>query len=61
MLLDNVAAQIKRMAGYVAGDGGLNPLTGEPLREERFRISDNYTRGARTCVSISCSADCSKS
>ena len=33
-----------RMAGYVAGDGGLNPLTGEPLREERFRISDNYTR-----------------
>ena len=33
-----------RTAGYVAGDGGLNPLTGEPLREERFRISDNYTR-----------------
>ena len=33
-----------RMAGYVAGDGGLNPFTGEPLREERFRISDNYTR-----------------
>ena len=32
------------MAGYVAGDGGLNPCTGEPLREERFRISDNYTR-----------------
>ena len=33
-----------RLAGYVAGDGGLNPCTGEPLREERFRISDNYTR-----------------
>ena len=33
-----------RMAGYVAGDGGLNPCTGEPLREERFRVSDNYTR-----------------
>ena len=33
-----------RIAGYVAGDGGLNPCTGEPLREERFRISDNYTR-----------------
>ena len=33
-----------RMAGYVTGDGGLNPYTGEPLREERFRISDNYTR-----------------
>ena len=33
-----------RMAGYIAGDGGLNPCTGEPSREERFRISDNYTR-----------------
>ena len=33
-----------RIAGYVAGDGGLNPCTGEPSREERFRISDNYTR-----------------
>ena len=33
-----------RMAGYAAGDGGLNPCTGEPLREERFRVSDNYTR-----------------
>lgn len=33
-----------RTAGYVAGDGGLNPCTGVPLREERFRISDNYTR-----------------
>ncbi len=33
-----------RMAGYVAGDGGLNPCTGEPFREERFRVSDNYTR-----------------
>ncbi len=33
-----------RMAGYVAGDGGLNPCTGEPSREERFRVSDNYTR-----------------
>lgn len=33
-----------RIAGYVAGDGGLNPCTGEPIREERYRISDNYTR-----------------
>ena len=33
-----------RMAGYVAGDGGINPCTGEPVREERFRICDNYTR-----------------
>lgn len=33
-----------RMAGYVAGDGGLNPCTGEAIREERFRIADNYAR-----------------
>ena len=33
-----------RIAGYVAGDGGWNPQTGEPLREKRYRISDNYTR-----------------
>lgn len=32
------------LAGFVAGDGGLSPITGEPLREERFRIKDNYTR-----------------
>lgn len=32
------------LAGFVAGDGGLSPVTGEPLREERFRIKDNYTR-----------------
>lgn len=32
------------LAGFVAGDGGLSPVTGEPLREERFRIRDNYTR-----------------
>ena len=32
------------LAGYVTGTAGINPLTGEPLREERYRISDNYTR-----------------
>lgn len=32
------------LAGFVVGDGGLSPMTGEPLREERFRIKDNYTR-----------------
>lgn len=32
------------LAGFVAGDGGLSPVTGEPLREERYRIRDNYTR-----------------
>jgi len=32
------------LAGFVAGDGGISPVTGEPLREERFRIKDNYVR-----------------
>jgi len=31
-------------AGFVARDSGLNPQTGEPLRMERYRIKDNYTR-----------------
>ncbi len=31
-------------AGFVAKDSGLNPQTGEPLRVERYRIKDNYTR-----------------
>jgi len=33
-----------RLAGFVVKDGGLNPLTGKPLREMRYRISDNYAR-----------------
>ena len=32
------------VAGFVAGDGGLSPVTGEMLREEHYRIKDNYTR-----------------
>ncbi len=31
-------------AGFVARDSGVNPQTGEPLRMERYRIKDNYTR-----------------
>lgn len=31
-------------AGFVSCDSGLNPLTREPLRMERYRIKDNYTR-----------------
>lgn len=31
-------------AGFVSKDSGLNPLTHEPLRQERYRVSDNYTR-----------------
>lgn len=32
------------MAGFIARDGGLNPLTGARSRLFRYRISDNYTR-----------------
>ena len=31
-------------AGFVSRDSGLNPMTQEPLRMERYRIRDNYTR-----------------
>ena len=31
-------------AGFIARDAGLNPATGEPLRQERFRICDSYVR-----------------
>ena len=33
-----------QLAGFVSGDGGLNPQTGKPLREVRYRIRDNYVR-----------------
>jgi len=31
-------------AGFIARDSGINPTTGKPLREARYRISDNYAR-----------------
>ena len=31
-------------AGFVASSSGLNPATGAPLREVRYRLRDNYTR-----------------
>lgn len=31
-------------AGFVAKDAGINPQTGEPLRLERYRIKDNFSR-----------------
>jgi len=31
-------------AGFIHCDAGLSPETREPLRQERYRISDNYTR-----------------
>ena len=32
------------LAGFVAREQGLNPQTGKPLRQERFRVKDNYVR-----------------
>ncbi len=32
------------LAGFVASSAGLNPATGGPLREVRYRLRDNYTR-----------------
>lgn len=37
-------------AGFVGRDAGLNPMTGEPLRQERYRIRDNYTRFYLKCI-----------
>lgn len=37
-------------AGFVGSDAGLNPMTGEPLRQERYRIRDNYTRFYLKCI-----------
>lgn len=31
-------------AGFVSREKGLNPQTGRPLRQERFRVKDNYAR-----------------
>ena len=31
-------------AGFVASDPGLNPFTGEPVQQKRYRLSDNYAR-----------------
>lgn len=33
-----------REAGFVAADEGLNPDTGKPLRQVRYRLCDNYAR-----------------
>jgi hypothetical protein len=32
------------LAGFVARDSGLNPATGSRARQDRYRLSDNYTR-----------------
>lgn len=32
------------LAGFVARDSGLNPATGKRARQDRYRVSDNYTR-----------------
>ena len=33
-----------REAGFIAAGDGLNPQTGKPVREVRYRLMDNYTR-----------------
>ena len=32
------------LAGFVANDAGINPVTGRPMREACYRIKDNYVR-----------------
>ena len=32
------------VAGFVAEDAGLSPDTGKPIKQTRYRVSDNYTR-----------------
>ena len=33
-----------QLAGFVAEDSGLSPLTGRPIKQTRYRIKDNYAR-----------------
>ena len=35
---------VLELSGFVARDAGLNPKTGKPSRQDRFRVRDNYTR-----------------
>lgn len=39
-----------REAGFVSADEGLNPATGKPLRQVRYRLCDNYARFYLKCV-----------
>ena len=32
------------LAGFVAEDAGLSPLTGKPVKQSRYRVKDNYAR-----------------
>ena len=42
----HLSADLKELAeaGFVAASAGLNPQTGKPAREVRYRLKDNYTR-----------------
>ncbi len=33
-----------QLAGFVAEDAGLSPLTGKPVKQSRYRVKDNYAR-----------------
>ncbi len=35
---------VLELSGFVSKDSGLNPRTGRPSRQDRYRIRDNYTR-----------------
>ena len=35
---------VLELSGFVSKDAGLNPRTGRPSRQDRYRIRDNYTR-----------------
>ena len=48
----NVSAALDQLveAGLVARDIGMNPETGDEIRERRYRLSDNYVRFYLKCI-----------
>lgn len=48
----NVSAALDQLveAGLVARDIGVNPETGDEIRERRYRLSDNYVRFYLKCI-----------
>ena len=48
----NVSAALNQLveAGLVARDIGMNPETGDEIRERRYRLSDNYVRFYLKCI-----------
>lgn len=48
----NVSAALDQLveAGLVSRDIGMNPETGDEIRERRYRLSDNYVRFYLKCI-----------